>query len=163
MNSEVIAKVLISIPFGIVISLFITPIFIFMRKIFYGPLTNKKLLEKAIKDGHVVQAKLIKRYDVKQDSEKMRMGNGMGMVPTGEQEGVYEYEYNGKTYRYHAISAHIGQELSKNATLYFIKNPRKAATKKELFLTAKSPWIVSYLILSVCISIIAFFILLYVK
>lgn len=151
MSSEVIVKAIFSIPFGIAISLFITPIFIFIRKIFYGPSSNKKLLKKAIDKGHIVQAKLIKNHDI------IRNVGDYGTIATGKEIGLYEYEYHGKTYKYHTTST---AGLSDNIELYFINNPRKAMNCDELYLTAKSPWIKSYLIIAACISFIAFCIML---
>lgn len=145
MSSEIIARVIVAMCFGIALSLFITPVYIFIRKIMYGPFLNKKLLKKAIDAGHIVQAKQVKSYSAG-DKEHL----------------IYEYEWNGKTYKCRGISnSYTGNPSS--FELYFIKNPRKVANCDELYLTAKSPWIVSYLIIALIISIIAFFMLSYMS
>ncbi len=145
MSSEMIARVIVAMCFGIALSLFITPVYIFIRKIMYGPFTNKKLLKKAIDAGHIVQAKLVKSY---------------GSLNKGTEQLIYEYEWEGKTYKYRCIS-HSYTGNPESFELYFINNPRKAANCDELYVTARSPWIVSYLIITVIISIIAFFMLSY--
>lgn len=145
MSSEIIARVIVAMCFGIALSLFITPIFVFIRKIMYGPFSNKKLLKKAIDEGHIVQAKLVESYS---------------SLNNNKEHLIYEYEWKGKTYKYRCISkSYTGNPSS--FELYFIKNPRKAGNCDELYITAKSPWIASYLIITVIISIIAFFMLSY--
>ena len=60
MNPEVIANIILSLCFGLTIAFFITPIFVYLKKVMYHPTQKKKLLEEAIKKDHVVKAKLIK-------------------------------------------------------------------------------------------------------
>lgn len=144
MSSEIIARAIVAICFGVTLSLFITPVFILIRKIMYAPFTNKKLLKKAIDNGHFVQAKLVKSFS----GDKHHL--------------IYEYEWEGKTYKYKCISnSYTGHPWE--LELYFINNPRKVASCDRLFVTAKSPWLVSYLIITVIISIIAFFMLAYMS
>ena len=145
MSSEIIARLIVAMCFGIALSLFITPVYIFIRKIMYGPFTKKKLLKKAIDAGHIVQAKLVDSY---------------GSLDKNKEHHIYEYEWEGKTYKYRGVS-HSYTGNPSEVELYFIKNPRKAANCDELYVTARSPWIVSYLIITVIISIIAFFMLSY--
>ncbi|MBE6139629.1 MAG: hypothetical protein E7174_03945 [Firmicutes bacterium] len=146
MSSEIIAKAITSIAFGITGAIFITPIFIFLRKIIYGPTINKKLLEKVKEKGNVVVAKLVKHYDQYNHS-------GAYKNVSGKEIGIYEYEVNGRKYKYRFITINGLQE---ELTLYYLKNPRKASVAKELFITQRSPWMLSFLIIGFISWFIAF-------
>lgn len=134
MTTEIIAKAITAIAFGITGAIVITPIFIFLRKLFYGPFINKKLIEKAKEKGNIITARLIKHYD-------QHNHNKNGMTVTGKEIGVYEYEVNGRKYKYRLLTINgLRQEI----TLYYLKNPRKAMLSKELYITERSPWIKSF-------------------
>lgn len=149
MNAETIANLILAFCFGFVIAIFITPIFVYLKKIMYHPTQKKKLLDEAIKKGHVVTAKLIKTHDINKHTE-------MGVHPTGQKMATYEYSYNGKTYRRKFMSFNkFGEEVD----LYFISNPRKAEFGGNLWTTAKNHWIRSFLLMTVLCSIISWFIL----
>ncbi len=66
MNPEVIANLILAFCFGFTIAIFITPIFVYLKKVMYHPTQKKKLLEEAIKKDHVVKAKLIKEQDLRE-------------------------------------------------------------------------------------------------
>ena len=146
MNNEIVAKAIIAIAFGITGAIFITPIFIFLRKIIYGPTINKRLFEQAKEKGNVVVAKLIKHYD-------QYNHNGAYKNVSGKEIGIYEYEVNDRKYKYRFITIN---GLHKEITLYYIKNPRKASVPKEMFITQSSPWIVSFLLIGFICWLIAF-------
>ena len=151
MNSEIISKIIIGSAFGIGIAIFLTPIYVYLKKIFYNPTQNKKLLDKAIKQGHIVNAKLIKTNDILKD-------NGFGFVATGEEIATYEYSYNGKTYKRKFMGFNkFGSEVE----LYFISNPRKVEFGDNLWTTIKNHWIISYLFIVLIIWIISSIILIY--
>lgn len=52
---------------------------------------EKKLLDKAIEEGHIAKAKLRKEHDTNNYTE-------FGVYSTGKKMATYEYNYNGKTY-----------------------------------------------------------------
>ena len=75
MMAKVIAYVLVGIFLGPIFSIAVTPIFCLLRTIFYVPLIRKKLREKAIEEGHVIEATLQKRYNVvHHDTESGNVG-----------------------------------------------------------------------------------------
>lgn len=151
MESEIIAKIIVGFCFGIVIAMFATPLFVLLKKIVYHPTQKKKLLDEAIKKGHVVKAKLIKEHDINRHTE-------MGVHPTGQKMATYEYNYNGKTYRRKFMSFNkFGDEVD----LYFISNPRKAEFGGNLWTTAKNHWIRSYFIMTLILGIISAIILIF--
>lgn len=51
MNPEVIANLILAFCFGFTIAIFITPIFVYLKKIMYHPTQKKKLLEEAKKSS----------------------------------------------------------------------------------------------------------------
>lgn len=150
MNTEVLAKAITGIAFGITGAIFITPIFIFLRKLFFGPFINKKLVEKAKLKGNVLTAHLVKHYDQYNDS-------GQYKRTSGKEIGVYEYECNGNKYKYRYISIN---KLPEEITLYYLKNPRKASVSKELYITQRSPWLKSFLVIFLICWVISFICLL---
>ena len=151
MSSDIIAKIIVGFSVGIVLALFATPLFVLLKKIVYHPTQKKKLLDEAIKKGHVVKAKLIKTHDINRHTE-------MGVHPTGKKMATYEYSYNGKTYKRQFISINkFGDEVD----LYFISNPRKAEFGGNLWTTAKNHWIRSYFIMTFIMGVIASIILIF--
>ena len=114
----------------------------------YHPTQKKKLLEEAIKKGHVVKAKLIKEQDLR------KYDTQFGYRYTGQIMATYEYSYKGKTYRRKFISFNkFGDEVD----LYFISNPRKAEFGGNLWVTEKIIGLSRFLL---C-SIISWFILVF--
>lgn len=151
MNTIVIAKAIASIAYGIVGAIFITPVFIFLRKLFYGPFINKKLVEIAKAKGNVITARLIKHYD---DYEYTNNGD---YRPSGNEIGVYQYEYNNRKYKYRLISIN---RLPQEITLYYLNRPRKATLGGELYITQRSPWLRSFLVIGLICWLIGFIYLL---
>ncbi|MBQ9072389.1 MAG: hypothetical protein IJY25_04460 [Bacilli bacterium] len=147
MNTELLAKAITSIVFGIVGTIFITPIFIFLRKIFYGPFINKKLVERAKVKGNVITARLIKHYD---DYDYNRSGKYM---TNGKEIGVYEYEHNGRKYKYRLISIN---RLPQEITLYYLNKPKKATVSNDIYITQRSPWFRSFLVIGLICCLISF-------
>lgn len=62
--TETIINFILAFCFAFPFALFATPIFVYLKKVMYHPTQHKKIFNKAIKDGHVLQAKLIKEHDV---------------------------------------------------------------------------------------------------
>lgn len=151
MNSEIIAKLIIAFAIGMAISPFLTPIYVYLKKVMYHPFLNKKLLDKAIKEEHIVTAKKIKENGINNYTES-------GVLPTNEKIATYEYTYNNKKYKSRFISVNY---MADEIKLYFISNPRKATYGGNLWTTAKNHWIRSYFIMVVIISIITTFILIF--
>ena len=135
---ELIENFVVGIVYGLLVSIAITPLFCFVRKIWYVPLVQKKYVKKAIEDGRVVQAKLMKSWDSWNQSESG------AIIASNEVLGVYTYEYKGKKYKYRASStSHLADEL----TLYFLKNPRKASLENEIGFR-ESNWIQYYFVIA---------------
>ena len=150
MTTELIAKSIIAIAFGITGAIFITPAFIFLRKLFYGPFINKKLIEKAKAKGNVVTGYLVDHYSLHEHSNNhMRM--------TGEEMGIYKYAVNGRNYKFRLMSFNT---LPKEITLYYLYRPRKAMLYKELYVTERSPWIKSFFVICFVCWLISFICLL---
>lgn len=150
MNSEIITNLILAISFGIIIAIFITPIFVYLKKIMYHRTQNKKWLDKAIKDGHIVTAKKTKEHDCYRDTS-----NGV-RVTDGSTIATYQYIYNGKTYTKKFTNYNKQQD---EVILYFISNPKKAEFGGNLWVSAKNHWIRSYLFIALFVSIISWFIL----
>lgn len=86
-----------------------------------SPSRKEKLLNQAIKKGHVVTAILKKRHSSVDDPYSR---SASGMVDLG----VYEYTYKGKKYKYKLYDSNLPSTLK----LYFLKNPRKAEEEAGL-------------------------------
>lgn len=111
----------------------------------YCTIKYKKMLNKAIEQGHVVKAKLIKVKDA--------AGEG-GHLDSSRQEGVYQYEYKNKTYKTHLVGE---SPIRKEITLYFERNPRRAVSK-ERFGGYESPIFLCYLVSVLIVSVIIIYI-----
>lgn len=118
MGADFLARLILYIPISMFFSALVTPFFCLLRKIFYVPFVHKRLLQKAIDKGNMLEAKLIKSFD-----EHERVGTH-GRISTGKRIGVYEYFHNGKRYRYRATSAN---GLPATMTMYYLKSPRRAS------------------------------------
>lgn len=152
---EIEVKIVIMIGLSIILSpifsIFATPIFCLLRKVYYVPIINQKLLKKAIQEGHIVEAKLIKEHDI----TTTPTGFDKGMVDSGKVMGTYIYEYKGKKYKTRRISRN---GLSEEITLYFIKKPRKATSASEIGYS-ESNWFLYYIIISLILFIVFLFLL----
>lgn len=146
--AEFIAKLIaygtVGVAAGPVVAVFITPIFLVLRLYFYVPLVQKKILEKAKQEGHVIEATLYRTY-----AQKERSSTGM-LMETGRRVGDYKYEYKGKTRKYGLVSIN---NLPEKINLYYIKNPKKAVTANYLGMR-EVPWFKSYLIISVILIVV---------
>ncbi|MBP3477219.1 MAG: hypothetical protein J6K48_13045 [Lachnospiraceae bacterium] len=143
MEVKIIAYILVGIFLGPVVSIAITPIFCLLRKIFFVPFIRENLRKEAIRKGHVIEASLQKSYNAAEPDTEF------GNVGTMEDIGVYHYQYNGKTYKYRAITS---KGLSSKITLYYIKNPRRATVACDLG-NWETPWFRFYLIISLVSAI----------
>lgn len=148
-TGRIIAIVLIGITVGLVFSLAVTPLFIFLRKIFYVPIIRKRLFEKAKADGHIIEATLVKTisgYYAYEEADKD--------LKAIETRYVYHYDCGGKIGKYVTDSTNTPPE---KITLYYIKNPRKATAANELgtYETPWTTWAKSYLVISLVIAIAA--------
>lgn len=144
MPSRTIALMLTSAVIGMVVAIPITPVFSILRKIFYVPFIRRRLLRQATEQGHVVQAKLAREQD-----EYVEHKN-LGRVPSNYTEGLYCYEYGGRSYRYRYTTAGI---MPQELTLYFQKRPRKACLSHELGIR-ESNWLLHYAGLSVLAAVV---------
>lgn len=144
MNTETITNLILAFCFAVPIAIVLTPIFIYLKKVIYHPFLKKKLLDAAIKKGHIVKAKLIKEQDIKKHTQQ-------GSYYTGKRMATYEYNYNGKTYRRRFMSFN---KFADEVNLYFIRNPAKAEFGGDIWTTAKNHWIRSFLILTLIVTLV---------
>jgi len=143
MNESVLVIVLSGPVLGIFLALLATPLFVFLRKMFYVPLARKKMVAKAAARGHVVTAYLVRSYD------KVGGEAGGPIYSANTEYGVYRYTYNGRNYTYHASTT---RNLPEQIILYFDKRPRKACLESEFGLS-ETRW-VKYFLLTSCIMCI---------
>lgn len=135
-----------SLIMGMMLSVFLTLGFYVVRGMFYVPFIRRRLVETAEREGHVVQARLLKQRDVYTDDP--RLGN----TASGKQRALYQYEYRGKAYRYsYTTSGIVPEEL----TLYFQSRPRKACLSRELGLR-EFRWLRYYIIFSLAAAVLFF-------
>ena len=97
MQIAFIAASVVAAPF---IALFTTPIAVLMYKMFCIPFMRKKLLEKAITDGHIVQAKLVRERADYDPNDRLT-----DVATSRVTSGKYEYEYQGKVYYTHSTGS----------------------------------------------------------
>lgn len=141
MSLETKIMIIVGIGSGIILGIPFTPIVCLMRHVLIVPFTHKKILQKAISEGHVVKAKLIKASDVMEED---------GSTNSSKQIGLYMYEYKGKKYKVHFESqSPIQEEL----TLYFERNPRRAVRENALGLH-ESPLMLCYLVSALIMIIV---------
>lgn len=150
-EQEMLAKLIlcggVSVILGPVLAFVATPIFCIFRKIFYVTSKQDKLRSKAIENGHVVQAKLIKH--------NLILNSDSAKLPYGDRTAIYEYVYRQKKYLYRCM---VNGWPEEEIELYFIRNPQKAATWGGIGMHERTglPWIVYYLIFSFVIGVIVF-------
>lgn len=146
-EQEMLAKLIlcggVSVILGPVLAFVATPTFCIFRKIFYVTSKQDKLRSKAIENGHVVQAKLIKQHQI------------LDYNPRYDGTAVYEYVYGQRKYCYRCMVDGWPEE---EIELYFIRNPKKAAAWGGIGMHERTglPWIVYYLIFSFVIGVIVF-------
>lgn len=92
MGSQITTEVIVKsgIILGIIFGIPFTPVICLLRKMFIVPFKHQRILKKAINDGHVVKAKLIKSKDGIDER---------GLRDSSRQIGIYQYEYNNKIYK----------------------------------------------------------------
>lgn len=144
MNDYQIIVILLGFVLGPGLALLATPIFVYLRKLFYVPLARKKMVNKAIAKGHVVTGYLENSYD-RYDG---RPGGPLQATPYSV--GNYRYEYRGRQYLYSGKSAN---RLPEQVTLYFQRKPSKACLASELGLR-ESNWFLYFLGLSVVMCVL---------
>jgi len=149
MNSETFINIGVCITLGLLCSVFVTPIVVLLRKLFYVPFMRKRYLDKAIKNKHFVTAKLVRSGELTNNFGEF------GFV-SGCEVGLYEYEYGGKKYKTKLIASSPSEHISETVELYFIKNPKNACFANELGLRGNSHWILHYFAVATIISLVAF-------
>ncbi len=81
---------------------------------------QKKMLERAIRQGHVVTATL--------SSHRRTSPPAAGESFTQRDIAVYAYQYRGKTYRYRVLGMESPPE---KLSLYFVRNPARAFPQSD--------------------------------
>ena len=121
---------------GLLTSIVVTPIFCFLRKLFFVPFIRDKLKKKAIEKGHVVVAHRVERYP--------------GHDASDYEVGVYQFEYRGKVYKIRLKSQYY---LETETKLYWLKKPRTARPADYLGYEETS-WFKYYLIIALIICML---------
>ena len=135
-----------SLVMGMMLSVFLTLGFYVLRGIFYVPFIRRRLVETAEREGHMVQARLLKQREVYEEHPKL------GYTGSGKQRALYQYECQGKTYRYsYTTRGSVPEEL----TLYFLSCPRKACLSHELGLW-EFRWFWYYIVFSLASAVLFF-------
>ncbi len=84
------------------------------------PLSRKKLLKQAEERGHVLIAKRVKSIT--------KTGTTDDHYTANLRYGVYQYEYNGKTYK---LKTNSHRQPPMEVNVYFRNNPAKAKLRDE--------------------------------
>ena len=137
MDTKLIVKLLIGLIMGAILALPLTPVFCLLRKMFYVPFIQKKVVNEAIEMGHVVTATLERASDSMEERGKIS-------AASGKRVGLYRYEYEGKQYRRRLMSYDLQDEI----LLYFQKNPARAAPADRVGFIENN-WFQCYLITAV--------------
>lgn len=116
MGNNIFASLFISAFVSLVI---LFPIFIIRGTVLVTLRKPGKAVGLAKARGHVVTARLVKTH--------WRVPDNPRDLVERYSLGIYEYEYRGKVYRYKYTAMDPPDEL----TLYFVSNPRKAATESD--------------------------------
>lgn len=143
METRQLAIIVIGVLAGLAASLILTPLFCLLRRIIYVPFFCRNLVEKAERKNHVVTATLVKTHDI------MDKRGDVDFVQTGQEMGIYHYKYRGRTYKYRTIS---GSRMPNEITLYFLKNPARAA--EDEFGLRKGNWPLYYIVIAVISMIV---------
>ena len=144
---KIITTLLSGLLWGCALSFIVTPLFcLFKRKIFHVPIVRNILVKIATRKGHIVTSKL---------------GANINTIPTrmrpGQENGIYTYEYNGRTYTY--TVNYSTEKLPYELTLYFIKNPSKAKSVKKIGIgeTVKFRiWWKYYFVITIILALVIF-------
>jgi hypothetical protein len=131
-----------SVIFGIVCGAILTPIACLIYRFLIWPWHREKLLKKAIRKGHVVEAHRVAN-SVLDNVEKT--------APEKEDVTTYQYAWNGKEYTFRSSTT---DDLSAQVTLYFVRSPQKAATEDEVGLHERH-WPMIFGLLVLLLTIIA--------
>ena len=150
MLSSIFASITMGFTISLNLSLFATPIIVFLRTIFIIPFKQKKMVQKALDKGHYVDAKLVKTYD-----DWYEKDDGSFHV-TNSEIGIYEYKVNNKTITYRGNCVKTPPDTVR---LFYIKNPKKA-TDANSFGVREIPWLKiflkTFLIIGIVCSILVF-------
>lgn len=148
MDARTVVTLILCFAISLVLSAVVTPVFCGIRKVFYVPFRQKKILENAIASGHMVEAKLVKRR------VEHAPNNGQGRISTGQDIGIYEYQLDGKTYRTRTLSVN---RLPETMTFYYENNPKKAVPADYVGFVERV-WPKYYLVFSLIITVVIFLI-----
>ena len=104
------------------------------------PLSRKKLLNKAIEDGHVIVAKKVKTIN--------RTGTTEDHFTANLKYGVYKYEYNGKKYK---LRTNSHREPPMEVKVYFRTKPSRAKLRDEFGALENMFWYIYFVIIIIFI------------
>lgn len=147
MDAYVIAMaVVVSILTSANLTLLFMPIYGLLRKQFYVPFVRNKMLKEAYEKGHMVTAHLKKTY-----GDSTGTATGSRSVP-GKFQGLYEYQYNGKTYKRYLH----GYSLPQTVTLFYQNKPHKAMMASSFGMAENPTWFIQYIVLVLIVAAIIF-------
>lgn len=135
---------LMSIICGPIFALFITPIYRSVLSIFYIPFVRQKKIDEAIAKGHVVTGYILKSTTILEDT---RDGS---LRSSGQRYVEYEYEYNGKKYKYMGKTA---SDYPDTITLYFDENPKYADVAAS-YMSFSYNWKKTYLRVALVLTVL---------
>lgn len=144
MKAEMIIAIITGVLAGPMLAIFVTPIFVLVKNMFYTPLMQNRYLRKAVDKGHVVEARFESSHDIYSHQ------NGDHSY-TGRERGSYVYEWKGKKYKYSAVTRN---RLPETISLYFLKNPRKASPQ-DMIGYKEVGWFKCYLMSSLIMMVVA--------
>lgn len=139
LTANIGARIVVALFFGL-IGYGVVLAFINM---FIMPFTKEKELQKAHEKGRVITANFLKSIHPK----------GAGSASEPRIWGIYEYQYNGKKYKYKNV---YGISPPCQETLYFKKNPKNAKNRVS-FGRMENGKFMLYLMMSLLIFISTWF------
>lgn len=109
-----------------------------------------KLVKEAMEKNHVIKGKLVRTKTVKRADPDRRDDNDSYEL---YKMGIYEYEYNKRTYKTKIMKRLRGYPLQKEIDLFYVKNPKKATTESSLGKTEIS-WLKYFIITFILLYIL---------
>lgn len=136
-----LADIFVKIIWPFIVSLIITVIIVVGYDYFVLSFTKKKRLDKAIRSGHVVQARLIKKKFIPARNSRTNCDS---------YDCWYEYTYNGKSYRKHMLYNYYNYP-PEYQELYFAKFPKDAGDTESMGRLGVTKYIIFIVVFAVAL------------
>ena len=134
----VFVSIIPAIICSLISALFLTPVYQVVVRLLYAPFVRERKVQEAKEKGHVLTA-----YGMKQTTILEETKDG-SLRSSGQRYVEYEYEYNGKKYRYMGKTA---SDYPNKITLYFDDDPKYADTE-YLYSPSVYNWKKHYLVVT---------------